>query len=192
MFFITLFKSLGDHLRCFDRDVDTTKGIVHVKKAMHEETNAIACSYYIGMKYSFCLLKGCRSLNHSRKLSSSQYRGSLSALYVDISMAPHRYAGDSESLLIFSPWLHVLQPGRLFKGHAFASAASPCNKQHMVKWPNKEFFEEQQRESATCNNGLETNPITSPACFQEGKASPTTKWYKLPLLWSIQFNLMCL
>ena len=35
MFFITLFKSLGDHLRCVDRDVDTTKGIVHIKEEMH-------------------------------------------------------------------------------------------------------------------------------------------------------------
>lgn len=144
------------------------------------------------MKYSFCLLKGCRNLNHSRTLSSRQSRGSLSALYVDVSMAPDRYAGNNEGLLIFPPWLHVTHPGRLVKGNIFASAASPCNKQHMVKRPNTEFFEEQKSESATCNTGLETHPITGPACFQEGKAALTTEWYKLPLLWSIQCNLMCL
>lgn len=70
------------------------------------------------MKYSFCLLKGCGNLNHSRKLSSSQLRGGLSALYADISAAPRRYAGNNESLLIFAAVVTRYDadggPGRLF------------------------------------------------------------------------------
>lgn len=60
----------------------------------------------INMKYSFCLWKGCRK----HKVKS---RGSLPALYVDVSMAPHSYAGNNEGLWIFPPWLHLTHPGRV-------------------------------------------------------------------------------
>lgn len=60
------------------------------------------------MEWCFCLLKGCRNLNHSRNFSCSQSGGGLSALYLDILMTPHRYVGNNKRLMLLLPCLHVM------------------------------------------------------------------------------------
>lgn len=140
------------------------------------------------MTYSFCLAKGCRNLNHSRKLSSSQCRGSLSALYVEISMASHRYAGNNQSLWTFLPRLLVPHPGRRFKGRTFASATN-------ITWcsdQTKRFFEEQNKCIGHMHQRSGGDSLHEPRVRPRRKSIPNSKTIQTTtvMLYTVQFNVL--
>lgn len=100
MFFITLFKPLGDHLCLADIDFDILGGIVPIKKEMHYEIKAITESQYIITKWCSCLPIVCLNLNHYRNFSSSQYSVILSTFHVDVLIM--HFANDMQALTIGS------------------------------------------------------------------------------------------